>query len=169
MRGDYGCTWEGNVTLDNVTAHINDDFWIFYHGFGNWYYGYKCYMPNYDINNLKIVKRSNEEDVGEGFEFDVIHKYRDKYMHREQTFCTPLVKNIDHTWTVFEGNFNNDNPIGNPEFIKVTANESGYVFKLPYDDDPNAFFAETKFIYGNGENEYYVGTNHKDTKTFKFV
>ena len=169
MRGDYGCTWDGSVILDNVTAHINDDFWIFFHGFGNWYYGYKCYMPSYDINNLKIVKRSTGEDVGEGFEFDVIHKYKDKYMHREQTFCTPLVRNIDHTWTVFDGNFNNDNPIGKPDYIKITGNDSGYVFKLPYDDDPDAFFAETKFIYGNGENEYYIGTNHKDTQTFKFV
>jgi len=169
MRGDYGCTWEGSVTLDNVTAHINDDFWIFFHGFGNWYYGYKCYMPNYDIHNLKIVKRSTGEDVGEGFEFDVMNKYRDKYMHRAETFCTPLIKNIDHTWTVLEDNFHNDNPIGKPDYIKITGNDSGYVFRLPCDDDPEAFFAETKFIYGNGENEYYLGTNHKDTKTFKFV
>ena len=77
MRGDYGCTWEGNVVLDNVTAHINDDFWIFHHGFSNWYYGYKCFVPNYEINNLKIVKRSTGENVGAGFEFDIIDNFKE--------------------------------------------------------------------------------------------
>ncbi len=169
MRGDYGCTWEGNVTLDNVTAHINDDFWIFFHSFGNWDYGYKCYMPNYSINNLKIVKRDSGEPVGEGFEFDVMYKYHEKYMHRETTDHTCLKRNIDLTLLELEGNFHNDNPIGRPEYIKVTNNEAGYVYKLPYDEDPESFFAETKFIYGEGEDEYYLGTNHKDTETFKFV
>ncbi len=168
MRGDYGCTWEGSVTLDNVTAHINDDFWIFMHAFSNWNYGYKCYIPNFEINNLRILKRATGEDVGPGYEIDVMNRYKDKYMHREKTYSTPLIRNINHTWTVLEDDFTNDNPTGKPEYIKITNNEAGYLFKLPYDDDPDSFFAETKFIYGEGEDEYYIGTAHENTKTFKF-
>lgn len=169
MRGDYGCTWEGNVVLDNVTAHINDDFWIFFHSFGNWYYGYKCYMPNYTINNLKLVKRATGEELGAGYEFDMFIGYHEKYMHRETTDHTCLKKNINHTWTELEGNFHNDNPVGRPSYFKITGNESGYAFRLPREDDPDAFFAETKFIYGEGEEDYYLGTDHENTKTFKFV
>lgn len=168
MRGDYGCTWDGNVILDNVTAHINDDFWIFFHGFGNWYYGYKCVLPNYDINNLRIVKRSTGEDVGKDYEFDVMWKYKDKYMHREKTACSPLVRNVDCKWTVFEDNFNNDNPVTPPDFFRVTNNEAGYVYRLPRDPDPDSFFANTKFYYGEGEDEYYLGTDHENTQNFKF-
>ena len=90
-------------------------------------------------------------------------------MHREKTFATPLIRNIDHTWTVIEGVYDNDNPIGKPDYIKVTGNEAGYVYRIPFSDDPDSFFAETKFIYGEGEGEYYLGTNHKDTKNFKFL
>ena len=64
--------------------------------------------------------------------------------------------------------FKNDNPIGKPGYIKVTNNEAGYVFKLPRDNDPDSFFSETKFIYGEGKDDYYLGTDHEDTKTFKF-
>ncbi len=90
----------------------------------------------------------------------------------------------------------NLNPIGPPAYIKITGNDGvddngdgvpdgGYIFVVTkthgaadtYDagetPEPGVatdggFFGRTKFYYGNGENEYYRGTNHTGTQTFRF-
>ncbi|MBE6550289.1 MAG: hypothetical protein E7670_07675 [Ruminococcaceae bacterium] len=84
----------------------------------------------------------------------------------------------------------NLNPIKPPETIKITGNDGvdgagGYIFIVPntagyevsdggyYDDVENygGFFGDTKFWYGDGENDYYLGTDYvgEETDTFKFI
>jgi hypothetical protein len=90
----------------------------------------------------------------------------------------------------------NLNPIKPPEVIKITGNDGvdrdgdgtpdgGYIFTVPntagynvsdggyYDNVENfgGFFGDTKFWYGDGENDYYLGTDYvgQDTNTFTFI
>jgi len=87
----------------------------------------------------------------------------------------------------------NVNVVRPPEFIKIINNDGvngsgGYVYNVvntgsdkisdggwhrdaEAPDTFGGFFGNTKFIYGEGEGEYFHGTNHPEqtkTKTFKF-
>ncbi|MBO7303826.1 MAG: hypothetical protein J6V09_01195 [Clostridia bacterium] len=79
--------------------------------------------------------------------------------------------------------YKNLNPVRPPEYIKITENHADISY-LVYDtskfgvsdgkyysdeDSRGGFFGGTKFYYGNGESDYYPGTDHKNTKTFKFT
>lgn len=71
-----------------------------------------------------------------------------------------------------------------PRYIKVLNNNRGYKYVVTntagngisdgkhYDDVDNngGFFGDTKFIYGNGADDYFVGTDHEtQTKTDVFL
>jgi hypothetical protein len=65
----------------------------------------------------------------------------------------------------------NDNLTMPPEYVRVRDNEAGYVFRTVADalNDPNHFFANTKFYVGDSETELFVGTYQKgDTDCFLF-
>jgi hypothetical protein len=62
----------------------------------------------------------------------------------------------------------NDNPIGMPDYIKITNISKDYTFNFVKSDDPNFYFANTKFYYGTGENDYYQGTNHDSDNHISF-
>ena len=87
----------------------------------------------------------------------------------------------------------NLNPIKPPEYVKIINNDGvngsgGYVFKIVntagenvsdggwYRDEETpdtmgGFFGGTKFIYGEGESDYLIGSDHEDqtvTDTFDF-
>ena len=66
----------------------------------------------------------------------------DRYMHLDQTYAGA----------------NNDNPIGVPEYVKISSNVNGYKFKIPYDSDPDAFLAGVEFTSGTDTVEYKRGT-----------
>lgn len=71
-----------------------------------------------------------------------------------------------------------------PRYIKVLNNNNGYTYVITntaghgisdgkhYDDVDNngGFYGDTKFIYGNGADDYFVGTDHEtQTKTDVFL
>ncbi len=79
----------------------------------------------------------------------------------------------------------NINRIKPPEYIKIINNDGGYVYNITdtseqdisdggyytETDTMGGFFGGTKFIYGEGEDEYFLGSGHKKqtkTTTFKF-
>ena len=151
LRGDYGCTWEGDFIIDNVRCYVapNKQFNVFLHSFVNWYFGYKCYIPSVEIKDIAIYdSTSYNEDTGEFKLFDSNYQYLymyskigDKNMHLEQT--STGVKN--------------DNPIGPPEFIKISSNKNGYKFNIPYYSESDSFFADTEFTSGTEKVEYKKG------------
>jgi len=71
-----------------------------------------------------------------------------------------------------------------PSFIKVINNEAGVIYSIPNTSGKNisdggwynkvdsygGFFGGTKFIYGEGESDYFIGTkvNQQYTKSFRF-
>ena len=77
------------------------------------------------------------------------------------------------------GSNKNLNMVVPPEYVRIVECEK-YVFNVPktYDEaraipdiNGNAnegFFGSTKFYFGEGEGEYYQGTNHTNTKVFNF-
>ena len=80
------------------------------------------------------------------------------------------------------------NFLANPRYFKVINNNGGYVYRIvdtslagisdggwyrdkDTEDTFGGFFGNTKFIYGEGANDYFVGTSHTGqtvTKSFKF-
>ena len=84
----------------------------------------------------------------------------------------------------------NLNPIKPPEYIKIINNDGvdgsgGYTYNIvntggegisdgywyTSEDTFGGFFGGTKFIYGDGPNDYFLGSDHEDqteTTTFKF-
>jgi len=61
LRSDYGSTWDGTVTVDNVDVLVyatsedkTAEFGVVSNTYTNWYYGYVCHFPNLVINNLKF-------------------------------------------------------------------------------------------------------------------
>ncbi len=135
LRGDYGCTWDGTITIKNCTANVErGDFYIFFHYFNNWYYGYPCVFPNLVVDNLKI------NGLDEGAKVHIVTEGRS--MLREPNLHLPTVLNTPHNNEDGTTDMNNANPIVPPKFIKVINNNSGRDFLLP----KSAFFDNTEKV-----------------------
>ncbi len=144
LRGDYGCTWEGDFIIENVHCYVDPgkQFSIFRHGLTNWYYGYKCHIPAVEIKDVYIHNNETLELYDSSYQY--LHMYTkisDKYMHRD---------------TLSTGT-KNENPIGVPEYLKISSNVNGYQFRLPYDSDPHHFLAGIDFYSGDTKVEYKQG------------
>jgi hypothetical protein len=224
MRGDYGSTWEGNVVLKNVNAYASEgDFYMFFHSYYNWDYGYKCYIPNITIDNLNIYSVKTKAPI-DSMDIHFFTGGKNNYMHLDtyagaapnvvifndlNGSCISCVdelredgsKGRDAKCDVCgaEGKYalttdssgswkldhitdtyvqvpvseripgRNDNPIGMPDYIKITNISKDYTFKFVRSDDPKFYFANTKFYYGTGEHDYYLGTNHESENHIKFA
>ena len=144
LRDDYGATWEGEFIFDNVTAYVSDgEFYLFRHHYNDWDFGYKCYLPSIEINGLKLFNRKTGEALGSNYSnlflfTNKLSTTKAPYMHLDEV-----------------NSQKNNNPIGVPEYIKITSNENGYKFRVPYKDDPNFFFAGVKF-YTAGKLSVYA-------------
>ena len=206
MRGDYGSPWDGKVTVRNVKAYINKNapVYLIGHGYLNWYCGYQSCFPNVEVENLKYYFVENGEPVPRGYEILLMndHLKEEPSIHLDTVLnshpCYAKVDldgdgYVDGTNIVFDGvesnkgiidesSLKNVNPVKPPEYIKITKNETEYVFITPETskyglsdggyysdaDTVGGFFGGTKFYYGELEDEYYLGTNHDNTKTYKF-
>ena len=114
------------------------DFRLFYHGYKNWDYGYTCYFPNVEINDLKIfLMAENREDrtpLPSGFAITFMNFSGEYDMHLSTTKKTaPTRIWYNETTGLYEQKTNvsktgyvNDNPIKPPEFIRILNNTEGY-------------------------------------------
>ncbi len=119
LRGDYGCTWEGTIKVENVKVYINrTPFYIFLHSFSNFDYGYKCHIPSMELRGLEIFYKDTRESVGEGYELDFFtanSMSRYPYMHTAD----------------LGGAGENKNPITPPKYLKILDNDLNYKFRVP--------------------------------------
>ena len=142
--------------------------------------------PLFDFN---FDNRIDEKDLvdfdGDGKVGNTSLVYAD-YLEKE---ISELNKGITHDTCK-----RNLNPIKPPEYIKILNNDGvdgsgGYTYMIVNtagekisdggwyrgEDEPDTmggFFGGTKFIYGEGENEYFAGSDHEDqtvTETFDFT
>lgn len=124
LRGDYGCTWDGTITIKNCTANVErGDFYVVQHSYGNWYYGYDCVFPNLIIDNLKI------KGLDEGAKVHLMTESRS--IKKEPNLHLPTTLNTLHDNEDGTKDNNNANVIVPPKFIKVINNNSGYDILLP--------------------------------------
>jgi hypothetical protein len=146
--------------------------------------------PTIDINRDGRVDESDRRDLdGDGKIGNTCLKYED-YLDDNGNITQNWV-NIPEIMLANNPNINryaNANPIKPPEYIKITNNDGvngsgGYQFVVLdtsgegisdgawYDENETygGFFGDTKFIYGDGENDFFIGTASEDTSgTFEF-
>ena len=145
LRPDYGSTWEGDFIIENVHCYVppNKQFNVFLHSFNNWYYGYKCHIPSVEIKDIYVYNNKTGEMFDSSFTYLYMYSaIGNKYMHTD----------------TLSGGAANANPIGAPEYIKITSNAVGYKFNLPYYDDSKAFLSEVEFYSGTERVDYQFGT-----------
>ena len=207
MRGDYGSPWDGKITLKGVRAYVNPDkpIRLAGHGYLNWYCGYQSCFPNIEVEDLSLYNSKTGEQLPAGQEIMISGEsmVAEPRLHLATTANShPVFAKIDadgdgfidgtdipydgipdKEGIVHEGSLENLNPVKPPEYVRITGNSAGIVFKVPntagagisdglyYNskDSLGGFFGGTKFYYGDGEEDYYLGTDHTDTEIFKFI
>ncbi len=138
LRDDFGCTWDGTITLKDCIFNVSDgDAYVFFYSYTNWDYGYRCHFPNLIVDNPKV------NNLSDGTILHIVNEKgsveREPGMHLPQTRNTPAKK---HSGVDFENDMTNLNPVTPPEFIKIINNIEGYEFVLPRCD----FFDNTEKI-----------------------
>ena len=185
LRGDYGCTWNGNITIRNMKAYpvLSAPTNLVHCAYVNWNFGYPATLPNITVENIRYYDYKTGEELPEGFEVKLFENRRsigiDAALHLPETLNThPWYDDVENP-NNFSGvqdteSLKNVNPVVPFEYVKVLDNNGGYVFSVPdtynYKElHEDGFLETTKFYYS--ETEYYEGTNHTGevTKTFKFV
>ncbi len=135
LRGDYGCTWEGTISAENVEVHADHgDFYLVAHSYNNWDYGYRCVFPNFLIDGITV------KDLDEGARVHVVTEKGSTL--REPNLHLPTTINVEHDNEDGTKDKNNANPIVPPKFIKILNNNSGYDFRLT----KTAFFDNTELV-----------------------
>ena len=117
LRADYGSTWRGDIVIKDC-EFINwmaPEVYILAGGWNNWAFGYKTYLPNITIDNLKIDRPVDENMF-------IYTKYLND---TSLAIDAPEVK---------EGE-KNLNPMFISPTVTVKNNKEGYKFKI----SPNAY------------------------------
>jgi hypothetical protein len=238
LRGDYGCTWDGDLIVKNVKAYLQEDNTspLIYSTYANWFRGYTCAFPNVLLDNFALYSVKTGEPLPKGHKMNITTIVEDaKRMHLNDCglpsrFCVldedgdgyidePLVDiNRDGKYDEKDRvDLDGDGKIGNtslryadycdengapnkteavhptctanlnivkpPKYIKVVNNKSGAVYVATdtsgegvsdgawYDDEERfgGFYGDTKFIYGEGEGDFFVGPDKNQTKTDSFL
>ncbi len=175
LRDDYGSTWEGTVTIKNVQAfpYVNEsgvadaNFYLFYHRYTNWYYGYECFFPNVYIENLDLYNMSTNDGNGNYTPLSENHKVYlmasaspdlgqsgttliDADMHLATTAGShPYHPDSSNPYGIQGSDYTNLNPIHPPEFIHIYTNDGvngagGYNIIIP--TSGTTFFKNTDII-----------------------
>ncbi|MBO7304586.1 MAG: hypothetical protein J6V09_05130 [Clostridia bacterium] len=185
LRTDYGATWEGTVTLDNVTVHVNPrkDFALVLQLYNNWDFGYVCAFPNLVINDIKIVYEDDDPRRGSNVINLAILTEGERATHLSETQnIAPryayldlnndgFVDGTDVPYVASELSQNyygvsveasraNLNPIKPPEFIKIVSNKYGYVLSVAKTDgygisDGNYYDDDEKYGGFFGDTKFY--------------
>lgn len=126
MRDDYGSPWNGKVTIKNVDAYVADDtFWLFFHSYANWDFGYKCYIPELEMENFRVANR------GEGF----VVRYITDSVLKEPNMHLPETLNIHPmrdavAFVPDETSHENLNIVGMPKKISIKGNTGKLKFYI---------------------------------------
>ncbi len=111
LRDDYGATWDGDMLIKNCTVDTTEDyFYIANITWGNWDYGYKCYIPNIMIDGLTINAKPETK-------IDVVS--RGALNEEPALWCDTLTDGRK-----------NDNKVTAPAYLKVLNNNQGTVYHL---------------------------------------
>ena len=133
LRGDYGSTWEDEISIKNVRATpVDKDFYFMYHSYSNFVYGHKCCVPDLVIDNFELVGR------GKGEKIKIMDENRS--VLKEPNLHLDTVVNIPKMEDDGTADYKNYNPIRPPRYIKVKNDPYGYSYIISDSD----FYRETK-------------------------
>ena len=197
LREDYGCTWDGTLIAKNVKAYVHTEAkpCLVFNWFNNWFYGYKTYSPNLDIDGVSFYDVKTFEPLPKGYEIRTFshNKAIEPAMHLPETKKVKpyheyidtdgdgLVDVLGIPYNVDErskyangilGESNmNLNPTTPPERISIKGNTQGITYTVQdtsdYMDIPDGgFFGKTEFV---SDLDRAVGTAAEMKDTFKFV
>ena len=73
LRNDYGSTWNGTITIKNVSAYTHTSYtsYVVNHTYNNWYYGYTAHFPNLHIENLDFYDIRTKEALPAGYSINL--------------------------------------------------------------------------------------------------
>ena len=139
LRSDYGCTWDGEVTIKNVTAYITsktDGIQVCAFSYKNWYYGYMVGFPSITIDNLKVYNMDTKQYLPSGSVMNVTSiaiNATDSYsvaqnlarIHLEVSHAFPIIPILDY-------------------------NKDGYIDEFPTDINRDGIVDPVLDIDGNG-------------------
>ena len=138
LREDFGCTWDGTVTLKDCTFHLSEgDANVFFYKFTNWDYGYRCHFPDLVIDNPTICGLTPGAKIHLVWERGSVGK--EPCMHLPYTQNTPPK---EPTGKDLAESRENRNPVLPPRFIRVLNNHTPHAFYLPKCD----FFEGTEKV-----------------------
>lgn len=154
LRNDYGATWDGDININNCSLNINDNddqvkaIVKSYHT-PDWDFGYKCYIPNLNINNFKFIGNStNKCDVLATRDYD--------------NFPSNLANNIDYSISYDENVSNNVYPQIMCKYIKLnnleTYRDNDY-FNIFINEIENFYCENTGKAINYNELTNIFGTN----------
>jgi hypothetical protein len=167
LRDDYGSIWNGTITIRNVEAYTSEfsTFHIVFHTYKNWYFGYKCAVPNIILDNFHVANEADNVEV----RVYTFNSFRNEpAMHKPITEKQKRITDVETL--VPDDSYENINVTAPPTKVQVLNNTHNYTYVLP-ETGEGGFFSETKFYYGTGENDYYLGTtgHGDDIQVFKFT
>lgn len=163
LRSDYGSTWNGEIEIKNVTAHIKSaDFFLLYHVYSNWDFGYTTHIPSITVDNLRIATPNGE--AGEGYEVKLITTHKslelEGAIHLGVTENTHPIRDAV-SFKEDTASYENLNPVAAPKYVRIKNNAEGYVFSVPKSD----LFLNTRFVSDSGEE---TGTSGDGSHGFRF-
>jgi hypothetical protein len=197
LRADYGCTWDGVIRGKGIKAYVYDSpAHLVYHGYMNWFCGYKTAMPSLDLEDIEFFNIETRKSLGIDktvgiFSTNIAAEPR---MHLENTLNKTAIFGyvdedgdglVDGTDIPYEHDRRlefhrgveseshvNVNPVTPPKFVRISVSNKT---KYTVPDTANymnveggGFFGKTEFI---SKNNKYIGTDHvgEKTETFEFV
>ncbi len=152
LSDELGSTWNGNIEITNVTAHIKDaDFHLVYHAYANWDFGYATHIPNILLTDLKIITKNGEADTGYAVKLITTHRSLElePNIHLSLTQNTHPVRDAE-SFTEDSASYENLNPVIPPDFINIKSNSHGYIYTVP----KSGLWDRTRFISGT---DYVTG------------
>jgi hypothetical protein len=122
LRDDYGSPWNGTISIkDCVLENSDGDTNLVFHNYANWYFGYRCYFPNLDIDNLTLTNTKEGNRLN---------------LFRPNNWADNDIKG-----ETLDGETKNENQVVPPAFITIKNNKAGHVFSVARRD----FFENTDF------------------------
>ncbi len=129
LRCDYGSTWEGTLKVKDSVLYVQPgDLYLSLHVYINWDFGYTCYFPNIDIENLKI------EGLTEGSKVYFLTEHSSA--GKEPNIHLPETVNTPHEYDDGTTDMNNFNITVPPEYVKIDidGDVKVHMTKMPFFD-----------------------------------
>ena len=116
LRPDYGGTFRGTITIDNLTVKNYGDVFVTLSPFTNHYFGYTTYMPNLSVKRINLL---NPGKIG------LVRSYAPRYTISDGQSCGVCHEPCANKPVLSDGTKNN-NPVVTAEYYEVTDYQNEY-------------------------------------------